>query len=149
MFNPRSHLKQAVCIGFLLLAATVGGCNRQAHPICQPLPDTGSFSVISTKGTAKSRAADCILWEAYRIASGSGATSAIAEGAMGACLAQIDAAVADSWLSLAGLKDDPELQGRGWIKYGEIREYRLRSDLRQIALLRAVEAQAGQCWKPR
>jgi hypothetical protein len=132
----------------MLLAAALGGCDQQGRLICNPVPDISSFAVLvapESAGAAKSRAADCIHYEAYRIATESVAASYIAEGAMGACLAQIDAAVASSWLSLADLKDDPELQGRGWVKYAEIREYRLRSDLRQIALLRAVEAQAGRC----
>jgi hypothetical protein len=154
-------MKRALAAVAIVVA--VAGCGKRSDYGCSRVPDIAVFSMVSGElgeEKARARAADCLHYEAYRLAPGEGDNEAVALGAMGACLAQIQSAQASAYLSGSTasppppgfLMDriDPESlpigdEAGSVTKTRETLSQRVWDDMRLIALFRVAEARVLRC----
>jgi len=90
-------MKRALIAVAVVVAVT--GCAKRPDAACGRVPDISAFSVNNEEVPVRVRAERCLHYEAYRLAPGDGENEAVALGAMGACLAQIQMAQAAAYMS--------------------------------------------------
>lgn len=84
------------------IVVAVAGCAKRPDATCGQVPAISTFSLPSDdtgEGAARARAERCLHFEAYRLSRGDGENEAVALGAMGACLPQIQVAQASAYMS--------------------------------------------------
>jgi hypothetical protein len=167
-------MKRALIAIAVVVAVT--GCAKRPDAACGQVPAISTFSLPSDDAgemAARARAERCLHFEAYRLSRGDGENEAVALGAMGACLAQIQVAQASAYMSgttpvappvgfIQTPRIPPSESGKDKYKPSEITwdtpetinqinrvkselSDRVYGDMRLIALFRVAEARALRC----
>ena len=159
-------LRSAVKLIVAAYALTASGCAKHPPAACAATPAPSSYALPQggsrTEQAARELAARCIHHEAYRLAAGPGDNEAIALGAMGACLDQIQSAQGVAsfngvtpaappvgyYPTVEGRRGASEAPAELTPEINKVREQlseRVFADLRLIALYRVAEARALGC----